>query len=80
MGSLIATGDGNVAHDRLSLRGLINAVRGHEAREGEDIEIPNESGIVDPRLKKANVGEHLKQVGQGYKQLNERLEQLKKGK
>lgn len=66
--------------DRLSLRGLINAVRGHEAAEGEDIELPNESGRVDPRLKKLNLSEHLSKSAEGYKKLMEATERLKKGK
>ena len=44
---------------------------------GEDIELPSESGRVDPRLKKPNVGAALKKAGEGYKQLMKTTERLK---
>ena len=45
---------------------------------GEDIELPNESGRVDPRLKKPNVGAALKKAAEGYKKLMETSDKLKK--
>ena len=45
---------------------------------GEDIELPNESGRVDPRLKKPDVGAALKKAAEGYKQLIKTSDKLKK--
>ena len=45
---------------------------------GEDIQLPNESGRVDPRLKKPDVGAALKKAGEGYKQLMKTTDKLKK--
>ena len=45
---------------------------------GEDIELPNESGRVDPRLKKPDVGTALKKAAEGYKHLMKTSEKLKK--
>ena len=44
---------------------------------GQDIELPNESGRVDPRLKKPNVGAALKKAAEGYKKLMETSDKLK---
>ena len=45
---------------------------------GEDIELPNESGRVDPRLKKPDVGAALKKAAEGYKHLMKTSDKLKK--
>ena len=45
---------------------------------GEDIQLPNESGRIDPRLKKPDVGAALKKAYEGYKQLTKTSDTLKK--
>ena len=52
---------------------------------GKDIELPNESGRVDPRIlawrkqhQPPDVGGALKKAGKGYKHLMETSDQLKK--
>ena len=52
---------------------------------GKDIELPNESGRVDPRIlawrrqhQLPDVGGALKKAGEGYKHLMKTSEQLKK--
>ena len=47
---------------------------------GEDIELPNESGRIDPRLKKPDVGAALRKAAEGYKLLTETTDRLKKNK
>ena len=47
---------------------------------GEDIALPNESGRIDPRLKKPDVGAALKKAVEGYKLLTETTDRLKKNK
>ena len=49
-----------------------------KAAGGEDIQLPNQSGRVDPRLKKPDVGAALKKAAEGYKQLMKTSEKLKK--
>ena len=45
---------------------------------GEDIELPNESGRTDPRLKKPDVGGAFKKALEGYKILTDKTDRLKK--
>lgn len=41
-------------------------------KKQKDIELPNQSGRVDPRLKQPNVMERLRKAGEGYKILEKK--------
>ena len=64
-------------------RNLIRSLMGLHPKREEDIELPNESGRIDPQLKsppKPTARESIEQAIKGYRLLKERTGTVKKDK